>query len=52
MTSDDQKDHQEHKEQYLRDAGSGRCDAAKSEKGGDDRDDEEYQRPVEHIVLH
>jgi len=47
-----QKDYQEHKEQYLRDACSCRCDTAKSKNGGDKRNDEEYQRPVEHIVLH
>jgi len=48
----DQEDYQEHKEEYLRDTSSGRCHAAKSEQGGNDRDDEEYQRPVEHVVLH
>ena len=48
----DQEDYQEHKEEHLRDTGSGRRYAAKSEEGGNDRDDEKYQRPVEHVVLH
>lgn len=48
----DHEDYQEHKEEYLRDSGGGRRHSAKSEEGGNDRDDEKYQRPVEHVVLH
>ena len=46
------EDNKENKEENLRDAGSCCCHAAKSEEGGNDRDDEEYQGPVEHVVLH
>jgi hypothetical protein len=42
----DQEDYQEHKEEYLRDTRSSRRRAAKAEEGGDDCDDEKYQRPV------
>ena len=48
----DHEDYQKHKEEYLRDTGSGRRYAAKSEEGSYDRDDKKYQRPVEHVVLH
>ena len=43
----DREDHQEYEEQYLRDTRRRRGDAAKPKNGCDDRDDQEYQRPVE-----
>jgi hypothetical protein len=39
---------QKHDEEYLRDAGSAGCDSAKSEDGGDQRDDEEDDGIVKH----
>ena len=47
----DQEDHQEYEEQYLRDTRRRRGDAAKPKNGCDDRDDQEYQRPVENGKL-
>ena len=44
----DYKEHQENVEKNLRNTGSGIGDSAKSENGGDDRNNEEYKSPVKH----
>src|SRR6516164_1790523 len=45
------KDDQKNEEQYLGDSSCGESDPAKTQKAGDQRDNQKHQRPVEHLFL-